>query len=33
MKCSNWLDVAEKYQMDVTALYNPNVPVDFIERH
>lgn len=31
MKCSNWLEVTEKYQMDVTALYNSNVPVDFIE--
>ena len=31
MKRSNWLEVTEKYQMDVTALYISNVPVDFIE--
>lgn len=33
MKCSNWLEVTTKYQMDVTALYNFNAPVDFIEHH
>lgn len=33
MKCSNWLEVTEKYQMDVTAVYNSNAPIDFIEHH
>lgn len=33
MKCSNWLEVTEKYQMDVTIPYSSNMPVDFIELH
>lgn len=33
MRCSNWLEVTEKYQMDDTALYISNEPVDFIEYH
>lgn len=33
MKCGNWLEVTEKYQMDVTALYISNAPVNFIEYH
>lgn len=31
MKCSNWLGVTEKYQMDVTILHSSNMLVDFIE--
>lgn len=33
MKCSNWLEVTEKYQMDVTIPHSSNLPVDFIELH
>lgn len=33
MKCSNWLEVTEKFQMDVTIPHSSNMPVEFIELH
>lgn len=33
MKCSNWLEVTEKYQMDVAIPHSSHLPVVFIELH